>query len=151
MERVNLMKKKILLLFILLVVPLLSQPVSATIDLSSGYWETTFDCDTDGNPGNGDTDWLQYADPLNCDGIGKGGDWTSSGGHYTQIVSGANNPAGGGGKGEYHWIGDGVNQNSGGVRISFDSPRNELWVRWYQKYQLGFNWNRILYTKNIVL
>lgn len=99
-------------------------------------WSTTFDC----------ADWLTYSDPLNCDGIGKGGSWATSSGHYDQIISAANNSAGGGGKGYRHWVGDGINNNGGGITVSF-SPQTELWMRWYHKWALDFQWNTLIYDK----
>ncbi|NNG01872.1 MAG: hypothetical protein HKM93_20970 [Desulfobacteraceae bacterium] len=110
---------------------------SEAIDLSSGYWETSYDCDTDGNAGNGDTDWLQYSDPLVCDGISKKGSWTANG-KYEQILSAANNPDGNGGKGQRHWIGDGTNVNSGSTRIFPNSPPGKFWIRWYQRWESGY-------------
>jgi len=99
-------------------------------------WSTTFSC----------ADWNQYSDPLNCDGLGKGGSWSTPSGHWDQITSAANNPNGGGGKGFRHWMGDGWNVNGGGIKISFPNTR-EFWFRWYMNYQQGFQWNPLSYHK----
>lgn len=102
-------------------------------------WSTTFDCN----------DWNQYTDPLNCDGLSKGGGWTCTQGgtYYEQITAAANNPNGGGGKGQRHWVGDGSNNQSGGTALYFDKPQKELWIRWYLRYQPGFKWSYIVYNK----
>jgi hypothetical protein len=99
-------------------------------------WSTTYNC----------ADWNTYADPLNCDGLQPNGAWTANG-QYEQITSAANNPSGGGGKGQRHWIGDGSNINSGGTLIKFNTPPSEIWARWYMRYQSGFAWNPINYDK----
>ncbi len=101
-------------------------------------WSTTFDC----------PDWKTYSATLNCDGIGKGGDWGTVSGHSTQIVAAGNHAAGDGGKGLSSWIGDGTNNNPGGVSISFPNT-NEIYVRWYQRYEAGFTWSSLIYTKTL--
>lgn len=96
-------------------------------------WSTTFDC----------AEWTQYSDPLDCDGIGKKGSWTAEpGAHYEEIIADANYPGGGGGLGKRHWVGNGTNNNSGGITIDFDQNPERLWIRWYQRWQTGFtaNW-----------
>lgn len=58
------------------------------------------------------------------------------------IVSSANYPGGGGGKGFRHWRGNGAtgqNDNGGGVRIEGFNV-NEFWLRIYMRYQNGFTW-----------
>lgn len=121
-----------------LAIALLMYPYSALagIDLP---WSTTFDC----------ADWNQYSDPLNCDGISKNGAWTvSPEGYYEQISVNANHPNGNGGKGARHWIGDGTNNNSGSIRIYFNTPQTKVWVRWYQRWEKGFN-NSSTMTKEL--
>jgi hypothetical protein len=50
-----------------------------------------------------------------------------------------NNPNGGGGRGFGQAVGDGSNNNSGGIVLTFPA-QSEMWVRWYMKYPLGFSW-----------
>ena len=109
---------------------------SAVVNLP---WSTTYNCpewkSSDGqNPG--------------CDGLWGGGGWTCDNGDGTvreeQITALANYPGGAGGKGQRHWLGDGVNNTSGGVWASFPAPQSELWVRWYMRYEHGFEWNPYL-------
>lgn len=128
----NMKQMKIVFLIVLFFMPLLNT-AHAAISLP---WSTTYNC----------ADWNTYTDPLNCDGLEKNGSWTA-GGHYEQITSAANNPAGGGGKGQRHWVGDGTNINSGGTSIKFATPVTEFRMRWYIRYQSGFAWNPISYDK----
>ncbi|MBC2714608.1 MAG: hypothetical protein HF978_04795 [Desulfobacteraceae bacterium] len=103
-------------------------------------WSTTYDC----------PDWLAYSDPLNCDGLSKAGGQTQCG-HYEEIIVEANNPLGSG-KGQRHYVGDDVNQNSGGIMIDFNSLQSELWVRFYIRYEAGFAWSPyLMYDKLIYL
>ena len=53
----------ILITTILIVLSLVS--VSAIIDLSNGYWETTYDC----------AEWTQSQGNPSCDGVAKYGEW----------------------------------------------------------------------------
>lgn len=102
----------------------------AGIDLP---WSTTYDC----------PDWNTYNDPLDCDGLGKNGAWTcdQDGPHYEQITSNANYSSGDGGKGQRHWLGDSLNDCSGGTSISFNAPQSEFWIRWYMRFESGFQWS----------
>jgi hypothetical protein len=100
-------------------------------------WSTTYNC----------ADWNQYSDPLNCDGLSKSGAWTTKSGHYEQITADANYPDGAGGKGQRHWIGDGQNNCSGSVKVNFNTPQPELWIRYYIRYQTGFKWASLGYQK----
>ena len=107
-------------------------------------WSTTFDCN----------DWkTSDGGYTGCDGLNKHGTWSCDNGDGTrmeeQITSAANYPGGGGGKGQRHWIGDGVNNISGGLSASFTSPQNEIWMRWYMRYESGFEWN-VLNNQKII-
>ena len=93
-------------------------------------WSTTFDC----------PDWLKYSDPLTCDELSKGGNSTCSGGEWEQITSVANYPGGAGAKGQRHWLGDGVSNNSGGILINLNNE-TEFWMRWYMRFEAGFQWS----------
>ena len=99
----------------------------ASVDLP---WSTTYDC----------AEWNQYSDPIDCDGISKGGGWASPEGQYEQIAPAANNTNGDGGNGQRHWLCDGKNSGSGGTFVSFNQGQSEVWVRWYMRFQEGFQW-----------
>jgi hypothetical protein len=110
-------------------------------------FSTTFNC----------PDWNQTmggADQNVCapgDGIDGWGAWTTSKGTVDSITSAANFPGGGGGKGLRHMRGDGGNNNGGGIRIVFPSRLNDLWIRFYMRYQSGFGWeyDQPHYTKDL--
>lgn len=113
--------------FLLLIIVVLSSSSLAYGGISLP-WSTTYNC----------SDWLQYSDSLNCDGLSRAGGWTTASGDYEQITVAANNPNGDGGKGQRHWIGPGTNNNSGGTRVSFNTPQTNIWIRWYMRWQSGF-------------
>jgi len=90
--------------------------------------------------------WEQTVDGLSDAVVGQVGDGitgqsddTTTLGAGEQILSAANNPAGGGGKGQRHWVGDGTNQTSGGLTLQW-SGVPELWLRYYIRFQSGFTW-----------
>jgi hypothetical protein len=80
------------------------------------------------------------------DGISGNGGWDTRNGSLDQITTAANNPSGGGGRGFRHWIGDGVNNSGGGIRITFPAT-SEMWIRYYIRYQRGFGWGRTINHK----
>jgi hypothetical protein len=96
----------------------------AAVDLP---WSTTFDCDEWNNVEDG------YG-PTGCDGVQGGSSAGSS------ITSEANMTNGLGGLGYRQTILDGVNINSGPFYMTFSSGQDELWVRWYMRYQVPFTW-----------
>lgn len=102
-------------------------------------WSTTYDC----------ADWSSYNPQPNCAPIGLehfGGDQCpQSGGVYEQITSAANNPNGGGFKGQRHYLGDGRNILTGGTQVVLSPDQNEIWMRWYMRFPLGFAWTNPLY------
>ena len=117
-------------------------------------WSCTFDCD----------EWTKdetsplYANPIvcnnDCDGLVEWGGYMTSCGDYEQITSDANNPSGGGGRGQRHWYGpgnDGENDNSGGLALYFADHPAEIWIRWYMRFPTGLSWSRINYDKLIYL
>jgi len=125
-------KLKITIILSLVVIFLLPQIVSAAVTLP---WSTTFNC----------AEWTSPNIPatINCDGLGRGGDWVctdGTGSHATQITSGANMAAGGGGRGFRNWYGPCKNNNSGGVDAGF-ARQKELWVRWYMRFPTTFGWS----------
>jgi len=75
-----------------------------------------------------------------CDGLDVIDRYSANGTHDTQITSAANNPSGQGGRGYRHWIGTTVNNHSSAFRADFSEGQDELWVRWYARYQEGFSW-----------
>ncbi len=92
-------------------------------------WSTTYNC----------SDWNAYSEPLNCDGMSKGLADTCVDGQYEQITAAANYPHGGGGKGQRHWLGDAVNDCTGGITLSVNLT--EFYMRWYMRWQPGFKWS----------
>ena len=97
-------------------------------------WSTTYNC-----PESNQSQWFVDT-PVNCDGLTRAGNWYPNGdtSKGEQITSLADYPGGGGG--QRHWIGDGVNNTSGGTRIVF--PRTpEFWLRAYVRYERGFSWD----------
>jgi hypothetical protein len=90
-------------------------------------------------------DWDQgmgLSDAAVCrrgDGIRGNGAWTTRNGSMDQITAAANHPAGAGGKGFRHWVGDGLNNGGGGIVVTFD-PTPEMWFRYYIRFQAGFAW-----------
>ena len=94
-------------------------------------WSTTYDC----------SDWTSYSQSLDCNGLSKYLGYTACG-HYEEILSSGNMAGGGGGKGQRHWICDGYNCNSGGTRLYFNTNPNEIWMRWYMRFEEGWDWER---------
>jgi hypothetical protein len=100
-------------------------------------FQTTFNCpDWNQSMGLGDANVCSTGDGI----TGSGG-WTSPGHpNGDEILAAANNPAGGGGKGFRHWVGDGLNSGGGGIVVSW-TPTSELWFRYYVRFQSGFRWD----------
>ena len=116
---------------------------SATPPPSSGLlWSTTYNCN----------DWDQgmglLKSNVNCDNLVGYGNWTTASGSKEQITAAANNPAGGGGKGQRHWLGDGSASNSGGTSLSLASPK-EFWMRWYMRFEKDFEWSSLSNYKTL--
>lgn len=115
----------------------------AEITFTNGKWESTFDC----------AEYISFSGTMDCDGMAdSGGPWTVDG-NQTTITSAANNPDGGGGRGARFWKGDGENICSSTIAVTFPSDQPEIWVRWYERYQSGFEWGatydvKSLYFKN---
>ena len=130
-------------LFMFCMFLLLPNVASAAVNLP---WSTTYNC----------SDWTQSngLQTVNCDGLRGEGGWTCDNGAGTvreeQITAAANYSGGGGGKGQRHWLGDGVNNVSGGLAAAFQSSQSELWVRWYMRYEQGFEWNPYLGNQKIL-
>lgn len=130
--------------FLLFLTPVFS---FAGIDLP---WSTTFNC----------ADCVQPSS-CSCDGVTDGPSWsyycnpagapslTSPNSYLAGITAAANNPAGDGGKGASFWVGDGSNNNSGTLAITFNKAggESEVYIRWYFQYPLGFAWSSPTYDK----
>ena len=125
---------KIVILILLLVSSLFTaSPVHAAVSLP---WLSTYNC----------ADWTQGS-ALSCDGLTTYGGWTTLNGSQGQITALANFSGGAGGRGQRQWNGDGQNNNSGGLQISFTSSQTEIWVRWYMRWEQGYTWNPLGYDK----
>lgn len=128
------MKKLILILIIILCVPCFS---FAAVSLP---WSTTFDC----------AEWAQ-SDGVDtgCDGLERYKNYTCEpcSSEEVEIITAANNPDGGGGRGYRHIDGNGVNSGAGALRLVFTSGQTELWIRWYMKYESGTYWSPLSYDK----
>jgi hypothetical protein len=104
----------------------------ADITLVDGKWSTTFNC----------PDWiypLASADP-GCDGLSR--DLDGSVGYVSKIISTANNPTGGGGKGFAWQVGNGnvssTSPTSTNLAIKW-SGSTRFWVRWYVRIPPGLS------------
>ena len=92
-------------------------------------FSSTYDC---AEQAEGSQGW------VTCDGIGPYGGWTTANGNGEQITSAANNPGGGGGRGQRHWIGQSSGNTNGSGSTGFSFPRvQEIYVRWYVRWQAG--------------
>ena len=141
--------KKLLFCALIILFTIIFTPVSfAAVSLP---WSTTYNC----------ADWAQadlyavagqpwVASPLNCDGVVDYGGWLTSNGSKEQVTLAANNPGGGGGKGQRHWLGDGQTVNSGGTKIEFSS-QSEFWMRWYMRFEQGFQWANLVAYKMLYI
>jgi len=124
-------KLKITIILSLVIIIFIPQIAFGDVTLP---WSTTFNC----------ADWTAPNTLSGCDGLAKAGDWACSdgtGNHYEMITAPANMSGGAGGKGQRHWIGDGTNNTSGDISIPLNPSRNEIWLRFYMRYELGLAWN----------
>lgn len=100
-------------------------------------FQTTFNCaESHGYSATYGTGWQSG---MNCDGMtGSLGSTCSPGDHPSWVISEANMPTGGGGRGLKVFVG-GPNRNngSGGIAIPLDATVQEFWIRLYMKYPLG--------------
>lgn len=114
---------------------LIAAPAVAGITFNEGKWETNFDWEE-----GWQHDIRGWLDPAPH----KPGVQTRGGtvdGEMTTITSEANYHNGKGGKGVRFWKGSGAdNRYSAAVRITFDEQQKELWVRYYFRYEEGFEW-----------
>src|SRR5437867_9355689 len=105
------MKKSLFILIVGVIVVFCSTVEAQTITLP---WSTTYNCL---EMVQGTSPWNAYPAPL-CDSIQSFGGWTANG-QGEQITSAANNPGGGGGRGQRQWVCDGSNCNSGSTIVNF--------------------------------
>jgi hypothetical protein len=117
---------------------------------------TSFDCSKEWDQTKGLSDG-PVCDPG--DFITGWGGWTTASGKVDQILAAANHPLGTG-MGFRHWRGGanttdnplGKNNNGGGIKIDLATVKpREVWVRWYMRYQQGFAWQYINYTKELYI
>lgn len=123
-------------------------------DAATLVWQTTF-------PDSTCPYWNQtmgLGDDVVCargDGLAGHGAWTTPGHPMgDEITAAANNPSGGGGKGFRHWRCDGMNCNGGGIQIELPTGLTDMWLRFYMRYETGFNWSPAGspgYTKDIYM
>ncbi|MEF3692435.1 MAG: hypothetical protein V3574_05275 [Candidatus Moraniibacteriota bacterium] len=130
MKNLNLKYLSLIFIFFVLSMPNFSR---AAISFTDGKWETTFKCPNEWQGGDGaiicsDGVFNRYLDGA-C--IGTTGD------KLVQIVNVANYSSGGGGMGMRQWYGNGKNNKSGGIGITFPSAQSEVWMRWYQRADAG--------------
>lgn len=144
-------KLKILLGLSILLLPNFSL---AAITFTDGKWETTFDyaeCSQRGLATIPATDCATVATDEIYWSWSHGNTFaTNYGNDYrTSVRTVANNPFGLGGNGFRTYKADGINQQSGEVRVDFPAAQRELWIRWYMRYEAGFTWlnNQVYYNK----
>lgn len=138
------MKRFRLNLFVVFLFVLFLIPHYGYAAIGSLPWSTTFNC----------PEWDQGTDgwnTINCDGLTSAvGDWYAAG-HGEQITSPANNPNGGGGRGQRHWMGaggTGTAPGSGEIAYQFPSATN-LYMRFYFRLQSGMPIDQVHYWKLI--
>jgi len=140
--------------FLVFILALTLVAPSTSFSTISLPWSTSFnyaECTQRG--GGGATDCSTVAD----DGVEWNWGATAINGNYTQNTNAANNPLSVG-NGARFWVGDGDNQNSGEIKVTFATLQTEIWVRWYMRYQYGSKWltdgdygNTPLYDKMIYI
>lgn len=124
---------------------------------SAGFFTVTVTYTPPPPPGNIDVaqnfdacpDWTQASGlySTNCPhttGLGAG--TTSGHPNGGEITAAAG--MGGTGKGYRHWIGDGTNNQDGGLRFLLGRTVSEYWIRFSARWQLGFKWSTLNYSKD---
>ena len=145
--RLNDMQKRLSGAVLACVIAALSLTHSSVTQAATALvWQTSFDC----------PEWTQsrgLSENVVCgvgDGIAGWGAWTTpQHPNGDEITLAANYPGGGGGRGFRHWRGDGSNVNSGGLLITLPATLPEMWIRFYMRYESGFNWSPLNYTKDL--
>lgn len=72
-------------------------------------------------------------------GVGDNGSW-KTGNTCDEVIPEANDPAGRGGRGFRHWMGDGQNAGGGGQTITLPSAMMDLYFSVKIRYQSGMRW-----------
>ncbi len=103
-------------------------------------WSTTFNFPDIYNTGNNDG---MYPPPQSSNYVLCG--------NITQVTPAANYPGGGGGNGLRFWDGDGSNAHSSFPEVFFPTSQKELWIRWYMRYQQGYQWSPLNYAKHLYI
>jgi len=118
-------------LFVVSLMVFLGGSVSSEITFDEdGKWEENFDYDFD---------WEQGDSPFGD--FSGGGGWTCNPGEFgNQLIIDAKNPLSDGQRGFRHWQGDGTNNNAGGLNLVFQEKQKEFWIRFYHRYEEGFQW-----------
>lgn len=116
-------------------------PIFSHAAITSLPWSSSAKC-TSG-------DWL-YGN--NCEGVEAAGSQSCAAGRPDQVTPDANNPAGGGGNGWRHYIGDGQNINGQGFNLAFSpgARPTEFYFRWYMRYPAGFAWSGTLGYQKLI-
>ncbi len=118
---------------------LLLNIANAAVTLTNGRWSTTFNC----------PDWDQNlsSDTFSCDGLNAQNYLNTCDGQVSHLNSSGNNASGGGGKGFREYICEGQNTYTSTLNVNLSQPVDELWFRWYMRYQSGFSWSTEHYHK----
>lgn len=98
---------------------------------------STYDCAEAVQPATGQ---LWNSNWPNCDAIRGYGQWETANGGVERITSAANYPGGGGGRGQRHLFSnsDSVSPSgSGQTFIGWGGPVQEIFVRWYARWEAG--------------
>ena len=149
------MKWTIIITFAILFNPFFLE-VNAQIQFDgSGRWSTSFEYGAECVKHWQFYDQIGYCQDIANDGIIWTG-WPPSYNQHdpnrklTSVVADASRT---GNLGARFWVGDGTNSLSPTVRIEFPEPQRELWIRWYMRYQDGFQWlnHSIHYNKTIYI
>ncbi len=114
---------------------------------SDGKWETTFnypECTQRGGGG------AVSCDDVQTDNIAWNWGAAAIEGNYSQVNTDANHPPGTG-NGARFWVGDGQNIQSGAISVTLPSAQQEIWIRYYIRYEAGFNWSNQGYEKHLYI
>jgi hypothetical protein len=120
-------------LIVVLLALLISSASHAAISFTDGKWETGFNCSEQTQSG------------FSCDGLAPAGGWTCSDNtsRPDTITSAAGYPIDSS-RGFRHMIGDGQNNNGGGIIAYLPTAQKELWIRAYLRYESGMSWSGTL-------
>jgi hypothetical protein len=105
-------------------------------------WSTSFvGCSSDSNYPTGG--WACGTSPANVAYNNVNPNVCTSNG-YQQISTAANYPGGAGGRGWRRWVCGATSGNSpstGSITLTIPSNTHEFWLRFYMRWQAGFEWN----------